>query len=114
MRFVVLQHSYQGVHYDFMLEAGAVLRTWKLQQPPAPGVTLAAVQSFDHRLQYLDFEGPISGDRGHVVRWDAGTYQGTLDDGPFLQVRLTGERLCGSVQLQRIQGEQWELRYDAE
>ena len=28
----------------------------------------------DHRLAYLDYEGPISGDRGSVTRWDRGTY----------------------------------------
>ena len=29
-RFVVLEHTWNGVHWDFMLEAGEVLRTWAI------------------------------------------------------------------------------------
>ena len=29
----------------------------------------------DHRLIYLEYEGPISGDRGTVVAWDRGEYR---------------------------------------
>ena len=41
-RFVVLQHDWNGVHWDFMLEAGEGLRTWAVDAPIVPGVPLAA------------------------------------------------------------------------
>ena len=32
-RFVLLEHRWNGVHWDFMLEAGDVLRTWAIDAP---------------------------------------------------------------------------------
>jgi hypothetical protein len=73
-RFVVLEHDYPEVHWDLMLECGPVLRTWRLSAPPVPPQTLRAEKSFDHRAMYLEYEGPVSGGRGRVTRWDAGSY----------------------------------------
>lgn len=36
---------------------------------------MGVVQNIEHRRLYLDYEGPISGDRGSVRRVDAGTYE---------------------------------------
>ena len=36
-RFVLLEHVWNGVHWDFMLEAGDVLRTWAIDQPIVAG-----------------------------------------------------------------------------
>ncbi len=48
---------------------------------------------------YLDDEGPISGDRGTVSRWDIGEYE-TLEDRPErLVVQLRGSRLVGTATL---------------
>ena len=52
-----------------MLEAGDVLKTWALPQPPQPGVEMECTALADHRLAYLDYEGPLSGNRGAVTRW---------------------------------------------
>ena len=57
------------MHYDLMLEVG-VLRTWS--EPPVAGVELECRLLADHRLPYLDYEGPISGGRGTVTPWTAG------------------------------------------
>ena len=74
-RFVILRHdSPRGEHFDFMLEAGDVLKTWALPRPPEIGVEMDCEALADHRLAYLDYEGPISGQRGSVTRWDCGTY----------------------------------------
>ena len=67
-RFVVLEHDHPALHWDLMLEGDGVLRTWRLDAPPEPGKTVRATSSFDHRLIYLDYEGPISGGRGCVCR----------------------------------------------
>src|SRR5206468_490246 len=57
-RFVILEHDHPTRHWDLMLEARGVLRTWRLSAPPKAGVAIAATASFDHRAIYLDYEGP--------------------------------------------------------
>jgi hypothetical protein len=109
---VILEHDHPELHWDFMLETGAVLRTWRLNGPPAPAAAVPAVPSFDHRKMYLDYEGPISGGRGRVVRWDAGTFSWQRDDEGCVAVHLEGGRLQGTVVLQRQTAAEWELRYD--
>ena len=42
-RFVILRHdSPRGEHFDFMLEAAGVLKTWALPQPPEIGARWTA------------------------------------------------------------------------
>ena len=78
-RFVILEHDYPELHWDFMLECAGALKTWRLAEPPAThGELIAAVALEDHRLDYLDYEGPVSGNRGRVKRWDRGDYEGSL------------------------------------
>jgi hypothetical protein len=100
-RFVLLEHDHPTLHWDLMLEAGAVLQTWRLAAPPAAEGPVAVERSFDHRLVYLDYEGPISGGRGRVVRWDAGTFAWLEVTEETVAVRLEGGRLRGSLRLQR-------------
>lgn len=57
-----------------MLETGAVLRTWALSELPTDRRSVVAEALPDHRLDYLDYEGPVSGNRGHVTRHDAGDF----------------------------------------
>jgi hypothetical protein len=102
-RFVVLEHDYPERHWDFMLEVEGVLRTWRLPAPPQAGMPQAAEASFDHRLMYLDYEGPVRGNRGQVIVWDRGTYE---EEVPAAEekviVRLYGKRLTGKAKLQRV------------
>jgi hypothetical protein len=98
-RFVILQHDHPELHWDFMLEAGDKLRTWRLAAPPADGQMVAASVSFDHRLAYLDYEGPVSSDRGQVVQWDRGDYEELVAAKGYVQVRLRGHKLRGTVTL---------------
>ena len=67
-RYVVLEHEWNGVHWDFMLEAGAMLRTWAIDRPIVPEAELPARALADHRHEYLTYEGPVSGGRGRVRR----------------------------------------------
>jgi hypothetical protein len=98
-RFVILTHDHPSLHWDFMLEFGASLRTWRLPCPPSSGCELAAEQIPDHRLMYLDYEGPVSGDRGSVQRWDAGNYEVVDSCNDRLAVRLSGSRLRGDASI---------------
>jgi hypothetical protein len=97
-RFVVLRHeSPRGIHFDFMLEAGDVLKTWALPQPPQPGLEMECKALADHRLAYLDYEGPISGDRGLVCCWDRGTYRIVEQSDAQWVLELAGEKLAGTA-----------------
>ncbi len=110
-RFVILEHHHHGVHWDFMLESGEVLRTWRLESPPTAGETAGATAIGDHRRVYLDYEGEISGGRGHVVRWDAGEFDWVSDAAGQVAVVLRGGRVTGQIHLVRTESDAWSLRF---
>ncbi len=105
-RYVVLEHtgseSYKpGRHWDLMLEMGETLRCWELPQPPTAETVQTTIALADHRMAYLDYEGPVSNNRGRVVLWDSGNYE-LVSETPFeLMASLTGDRVQGIVQLVR-------------
>jgi len=99
-RFVLLYHDCppefgRPSHWDLMLEHGQALRTWAIYQLPcdwdsaraltallypacsklADGNEVAAEELPDHRLAYLEIEGPLTGNRGAVCRVAAGEYE---------------------------------------
>jgi hypothetical protein len=74
-RYVVLAHDWPTPHFDLLLEADGVLKAWRLSGMPAAGAAVPGEPIADHRLLYLDYEGPISGDRGSVRRVAAGTVE---------------------------------------
>src|SRR5262249_2511502 len=73
--FVVLEHCYPDLPWDFMLESGDVLRTWRLLAFPRSNQPVPAIAIGDHRLLYLEYEGPLSDNRGGVTRCDGGEFQ---------------------------------------
>jgi DNA polymerase Ligase (LigD) len=101
-RFVVLEHQWNGVHWDFMLEAGDCLRTWAVDAPIIAEVTLPARGLPNHRRAYLDYEGPVSGQRGSVRRVAEGTFQTIVWSDEYVRVRLSGAQLVGEVELYRV------------
>ena len=106
-RYVILEHDHPVLHWDFMLEAGDVLRTWRLKEPPQSGKAVAAAMSFDHRPMYLDYEGPVSGQRGSVTRWDGGTFTWEADTPGRVAVLLAGQRLSGRAVLEKTASGDW-------
>lgn len=101
-RFVLLEHTWNGVHWDFMLEREGVLKTWALDVLPNLDDAETDARALpDHRAAYLDYEGPISGDRGSVRRLDGGSYQTVVWTEDSVHVRLTGSQLVGEVRLTR-------------
>jgi hypothetical protein len=114
-RFVVLEHDWNGVHWDFMLEHGDVLRTWALDAPIVAGRDLPAKALGDHRLIYLEYEGEIVGNRGRVRRVDSGTFRVLDWTADRVRVELAGSQLVGEVELRGIMSESggtvsWVLR----
>lgn len=109
-RFVILTHDHPELHWDLMLEAGPALRTWRLAEPPETGKTIAATALGDHRLAYLDYEGPVSGGRGRVARWDAGEYRVQTWTDDQIRIEVEGGKTRGIFQLSRNE-EIWTFEY---
>ena len=110
-RFVVLTHDHPVLHWDFMLENEAHLRTWRLSSPPGGPDPIPAAELAPHRLEYLDYEGPVSGNRGRVEQFDRGDYR-LLEAGEgSVRVELRGSRLIGTATLEQSAGESWTFRF---
>ena len=97
-RFAVLQHlsSPDGDHFDFLIEKGptADLETWRLPAWPIFG-SHGCLKLRDHRRAYLTDQGPVSNDRGSVIRVAEGTAEiklvgiTTLITGPNFRLELS-------------------------
>lgn len=108
-RFVILEHDFPFQHWDLLLEMAEAARTWRLLSQPEAGPQIPAELLADHRLLYLSYEGPISGNRGCVRRVCAGTYVVAAADDQSLQLRLQGTSLGSSARLHcdPLQGCRW-------
>lgn len=97
-----------------MLESGDFLVTWKLSDfPPTPENTpLPAQKIFDHRKVYLEYEGPVSNDRGRVQIADRGTFTLLSESNVELEVDFAGALLRGRYRIVQSpeDPEQWTLR----
>lgn len=103
LRFAILEHDGpRGLHWDFLLETGEALSTWALAEAPDCAGPIDAESLAEHRIEYLDYEGPISGNRGTVTRWDSGTYQFIRQTDHELVLSLDGQRLRGTATLARV------------
>lgn len=96
-RFVILEHDWPVLHWDLMLEVEDRLRTWRLAEPPNRIRAVPAQPIGDHRLEYLDYEGPVSRDRGRVVRLDAGEYAGLPGEDYPIILDMNGRQLQGRL-----------------
>ncbi|OWY72897.1 hypothetical protein B7486_00720 [cyanobacterium TDX16] len=113
-RFVVLRHTLRtGSHFDLMIENADRLATWKFETfpgasnaKPQPGVRLA-----EHRPLYLDYEGPVSNDRGDVIRQDSGGCRARVLTEDHWTVEFFGARLTGRYELRRAspESDEWSL-----
>ena len=137
-RFVVLQHrqpaaqidierrrflsddrldpsASEDVHFDLMLETGSELLTWALAAIPNQNGDWPAIALPLHRVEYLEYEGPVSGGRGDVTRMMAGDYElvspeeVSFFDGSFdtAEIRLTPQNIL--IRLQRQTGDRFRL-----
>ena len=106
-RFVILRHqmppqSSRLDHWDLMLEDGSHLLTWALPAVPLVGEQFWALPLAEHRLEYLDYEGPLTGDRGSVTRHDWGSYKQLSDDDQQQVFMLRGQYMSGRVTIGKI------------
>lgn len=121
-RFVILHHlmppeHQRESHWDLMLEHDTLLLTWALSAEPL-SQTISCERLPDHRLKYLEYEGPISGNRGYVELWDRGTFTWISGDLQAFRgitpsrwaIFLSGKQLQGRAELARLSIEDWTYR----
>jgi hypothetical protein len=99
LRYVILHHRLgEDAHWDLMLEQAHALATWQCGRNPlelTPGETMAVTPLPAHRKTYLDYEGPVSNNRGRVVQIAAGVVESLDRDGRAIRFTLVGP-LSGS------------------
>ncbi len=101
-QFVLLEHRWNGVHWDLMFEVEDILRTWAIDAPVTAGQPLPARELAPHRRVYLEYEGEVSGNRGTVRRVDRGTYIPLVWQPDLVRVELRGTQLVGTAELRRL------------
>src|SRR5690606_40204337 len=113
-RFVIHKPHATADHYDLRLEHNGVLLSWAVPKGPSlnPADKRYAVQTEDHPIEYIDFEGVIPEGEyggGPMIVWDKGDWapmgdaQADIDRGAF-KFRLAGEKLNGGWMLTRLKG----------
>ena len=138
-RFVIQRHQASRLHYDLRLEIDGVLKSWAVPKGPSmnPGDKRLAIQTEDHPVKYLDFQGSIPKGNygaGEMSIWDKGVFKPAIPKDPSTQMAsgnlkliFNGKKIKGEFALVRTsRGErQWllikkkdnfstDLDYDAE
>lgn len=109
-RFVLQEHDATRLHWDFRLELDGTLKSWALPKgmPTVRNEKRLAVQTEDHPLEYIDFEGVIPEGQygaGTVRIADSGTFElherapgkfefslrGRVHEGRYALIRLRGQ-----------------------
>ena len=112
-RFVIQQHDRQGepTHWDLMLEDGEVLRTFRLDRPPAdlPNRPAKATPIQNHAIRFLTYEGPVNKGLGRVEIAERGTYKTLARADDSWELELDGQTLKGRFTLTRPTPDSWEM-----
>ncbi len=126
--FVVHEHDASRRHFDLRLEVSGVLKSFAVPRGPSlnPGEKRLSVQTEDHPLEYLDYEGIIPEKNygaGAMIAWDIGRVrylEQSAESGIAkgkLDFELQGHKLLGRFALvltsgrsnERVRQKQWLL-----
>ena len=111
-QFVVQKHDARRLHFDLRLELDGVLKSWAVTRGPSlvSGEKRLAVQTEDHPMEYLEWEGVIPKGEyggGTMIVWDRGRWMPDGDPHKSLKTgkldfSLSGKRLKGRWHLVRM------------
>ncbi|MCK6618317.1 MAG: non-homologous end-joining DNA ligase [Cyclobacteriaceae bacterium] len=112
--FVVHRHHASHLHYDLRLEQDGVLKSWAVPKglPPHPGVKRLAIQTEDHPMKYLTFDGTIpKGQYGGGEMWiyALGKYTITKEKKDGFYFRLNSKEITGEYRIYRIKDKEFLL-----
>lgn len=105
--FVIHRHQASRLHYDLRLEKDGILKSWAVPKgmPPYPGIKRLAVQTEDHPIEYLNFEGKIpKGQYGGGDMWifANGKYEITKEKKDGFYLRLYAHGIQGEYRIYNI------------
>ena len=108
-RFVVHRHHASRLHYDLRIEMDGVLKSYAVPKglPPRPGIKRLAIQTEDHPIEYLSFEGTIpKGEYGGGDMWvyASGRYEVTKQKKDSIYVRLSSKAMTGEYRIITTRG----------
>jgi len=112
LRYAILRHD--GIadpHFDLMFETypGSALATWRSPVWPIESpVELTRLK--DHRREYLQFEGEISGNRGNVSRVDDGACEVRVGENNVWQITFANNSRIRTLILSLKTGNTWMAR----
>lgn len=111
-RFVIQEHHASHLHYDFRLEMGGVLKSFAVPKNLAPtiGEKRLGVQTEDHPVDYIEFEGVIPEGNygaGTVKIWDSGEYRLLEKTSRSYKIELKGKKIKGPYQLFNFKEKNW-------
>lgn len=112
--FVVHRHHASHLHYDLRLEKEGVLKSWAVPKglPPRPGVKRLAVQTEDHPIEYLKFDGKIpKGQYGAGEMWiyALGKYQIIKEKKDGFYFRLNSKEITGEYRMHKTKEREYLL-----
>ncbi|MEM2943411.1 MAG: DNA polymerase ligase N-terminal domain-containing protein [Methanomassiliicoccales archaeon] len=109
--FVVQEHHASHLHFDFRIALDGVLKSWAVPKgiPLKKGIKRLAVQTEDHPIEYINFEGVIPEGEygaGEVRIWDKGKYDLIEKDSDKIIIELHGINIVGRYALVKFKGKQ--------
>ena len=98
-------------HFDWLIDPGSprALLTFRVKEPIHTGDSrnFAAEMIGDHRRMYLDFEGPIPGGRGRIVRVARGALEALGEQQGRIVIRASLGGLTGVFVGRHTDGPWW-------
>jgi len=110
--FVVHRHHASRLHYDLRIEREGTLKCWAIPKglPPRPGIKRMAVQTEDHPVKYLDFEGSIpKGEYGGGDMWifARGRYEISKEKKDGFYFRLQSREMNDEYRMIHTKNKDW-------
>lgn len=113
LRFALLEHDHPVKHWDLLLQQGNRLLGWR-GDPQGHFLNGGlVVQTADHRMAFLDYEGPLTGDRGSVRRIDSGPLKWRRFGLDLMEAEIQGLKWRGVLKLKKIAGNEWTVQLRA-
>jgi hypothetical protein len=117
MRFVIQHHINNNEHFDLMIELEnsdklLVLKISSLDINSLLSNTVIKAERLpDHRKEYLEYEGPVSGGRGSVKIFDSGRCRTILYKEDKCEFELSGKKFVGKIITNYIDGRTYNVQY---